>query len=416
MIRTHIFRLRKPLPGLLAAILLPGVVPLAAQQSSYHQSGDQLVRQVQGSVATPLPVQVRVVSQLGNVRLNPTSGNTLHYDITLSTKNATGARARLDRLPVQVQRQGDVILVSANGSSTSRLGITVGIPSNAREVRVENAVGNITSGDLAVPLHLETAAGNVSIGHVHANTWAASAGGNITVGGVTGELHARTAGGNVTVGDSAGNSVIETQGGNIDVGEVRGMLQLATGGGTIHVKRATGDVRAETGGGNIQLGSIDGAANARTGGGNIEIERARSVSAETGGGSIRIAAVAGPVTAQTGAGRVHVGIVAASGRFGDSKIESGVGDITVLLPAQLATTVSAELTAPMGHAITGDFPGLNATPHGSLPMHVEAALNGGGPRLHIASNGGDIVIRKQTDAAMRSAVDWKLGAAQPFGH
>lgn len=366
-----IFSLRRfriwPRGFVLVAFL--AALPLVAQQTTYRQQDDQLIREVCGTIATPSPLQIKVVSQLGNVRLEPATGNTLRYDVTFSTKNSAGARAALDQLPLQVRRQGEALLISANGASSRSLTIAIEVPANATAVRVDSAIGNISAGDLAVPLHLETAAGNLA-----------------------------------------------TQGGNIEVDEVRGGLRATTAGGTIRIRRCTGDVFAMTGGGNIELGSIDGIVHARTGGGNIEIEHARSASGETGGGNIHIAAVAGPVTARTGAGGVQVGIVVANGSFGDSVIQSGIGRVTVLLPPQLATRVTAELAAPMGHAITSDFPALNAKSHDSPPLHVEAALNGGGPSLHIASNGGDIMIRKQSAAALRSAVDWSLGTAKLYGN
>ncbi len=400
----------------LAALVVAAALPLAAQQTTYRQHGDQLVREVRGSIVMSAPLQVRVADQMGNVHLSPSSGGTLQYDITLSTRNDAGARQRLDQLPVQVRQQGDTLVISANGATSRRLEINVEVPSTARGVRVDSAVGNVTAAGLSVPLHLQTAAGNLSIDHIHANTWAASAGGNLSISALTGELHATSAGGNIDVGDLEGNGWVVTQGGNIAVNQVRGGLHATTAGGSIHVQSATGDVDAMTGGGSVVLGSVHGVAHARTGGGNVEIGHARSVDAATGGGNIQITAVAGPVTAQTGAGSVEVGIVAANGSFDNSRIESGIGRITVLLPAQLATNVTAELGGPMGHSIRSDFAALNATPNGSGSLRAEAALNGGGPNLRIASNGADIVIRKQSAAALRSAVSWSLGTAKPYGN
>lgn len=400
----------------LAVLITVAALPLAAQQTTYRQQGDQLVREVRGSIAMSSPLQIRVVGQMGNVHLSPATGSTLQYDIILSTKNDAGARQRLDQLPVQVQQQGDSLLISANGASSHQLEMKVEVPSKASGVRVDCAVGNITAAGLSVPLHLQTAAGNVSIDHVHAETWAASAGGNLDISAMTGALHATSAGGNIDIGDLEGDGWAVTQGGNIVVNQVHGKLHATTAGGNVRVQSATGDVDAMTAGGSIELGSIHGVAHARTGGGNIQIGQARSADAATGGGNIQITAVAGPVTAQTGAGSVQVGIVAANGSFGNSRIESGVGRITVLLPAQLATNVTAELSGPMGHSIRSDFAALNATSHRPGSLHAEAALNGGGPTLRIATHGADIVIRKQTAAALRSAVNWNLGTAQPYGN
>lgn len=400
----------------LAALVTVVALPLAAQQSTYRQQGDQLVREVRGSIAVSSPLQIRVVVQMGNVHLTPAPGSALQYDITLSTNNDANARQRLDQLPVEVQRQGDTLLISANGAASHRLEINVEVPSAASQVRVESAVGNITAAQLGVPLHLQTAAGNVALDHVHAAAWAASAGGNLDVSAMSGSLHATSAGGNIDIGDLEGDGWAVTQGGNVEVNQVRGNLHATTAGGNVRVRSATGDVDAMTAGGTIDLGSIHGAVHARTGGGNIQIVHARSADAATGGGNIQITAVAGPVKAQTGAGNVHVGIVAANGSFGPSRIESGIGRITVLVPAQLATTVTAELGGPMGHAIRSDFAALNARPNGSGSLHAQAALNGGGPSLRIATHGADIVIRKQSAAALRSAVNWNLGAAKPYGN
>ena len=406
----------RPLPrlGLVAAGLLLGTLPLAAQQSSYRQQGNHLVREVQGSITTATPLEITVESQLGNVSVQQAAGNALRYDVLMETKNSPQARAQLDQWPVTVQRNGNVLLVRAaqgpSGRGDNRLRMTVEVPANATVVRVHSAAGNIEAGNLTVPEHLETAGGNVSVAHPRAATWVATAGGNISVGGVTGDLHAATAGGNVSIGDVAGDTHVETQGGNVSIGNVHG-LHVSSGGGSIHVQSARNDVYAMTGGGSINLGNIGGAVHAQTGGGNVEVARARSLVSQTGGGNIVASAVDGAVRAETGAGSIDVGIVATSG-FGASHLRSGVGKITVRLPQQLPVSVSADLNAPMGHAIISDFPALNAKPNGPTPLHVQAPLNGGGPRLQIQTNGGDIVIRKQTPAAMRSAVDWKMGTAR----
>lgn len=415
MMHKHFFHCSFRSGWLTAAVVL-AALPLTAQQTTYRQQGDQLVREVRGSIAMSSPLQIRVVGQMGNVHLSPASGSTLQYDIDLSTRNDARARQRLDQLPVQVQQQGNTILISANGAASHRLEINVEVPSIAGGVRVDNAVGNITAAGLSVPLHLQTAAGNVSLDHVHATTWAASAGGNLDVSAMTGSLHATSAGGNIDIGNLDGDGWAVTQGGNIEVDQVRGGLHATTAGGRIRVRSATGDVDAMTAGGTIELGSIHGMVHARTGGGNIQIGHARSADAATGGGNIEITAVAGPVTAQTGAGSVQVGIVAANGSFGNSRIESGIGRITVLLPAQLAANVTAELGGAMGHSIRSDFAALNAGPHGAASLHAEAALNGGGPSLRIATHGGDIVIRKQSATALRSAVNWNVSTAKPYGN
>jgi DUF4097 and DUF4098 domain-containing protein YvlB len=206
-----------------------------------------------------------------------------------------------------------------------------------------------------------------------------SGGGDIYVGKAGADVMAETGGGNVRIDSAAGKIVAKSGGGNLRIGSGK-LMTLETGGGWITVAKCLGWIKASTGGGNIELNEVLGTARI-----------------ETGGGSIKVGPISGGLQAETGSGPIFATFARGNTPFADSRLETSVGTITVLLPRDLAVTLRASVEVARGRGIESEFGNafpITAGDVGTREAYAEGKLNGGGPLLHIHTETGTIVIKR----------------------
>jgi hypothetical protein len=178
-------------------------------------------------------------------------------------------------------------------------------------------------------------------------------------------------------------------------------VQASTGGGNIRIERAASTVVARTAGGLIQVEQADGPVTAESSGGAIQVNSANGVRCESAGGAIRLRNVAGAVHAFANSGSIMAELVSgvdASGRaMADSILSTNAGDITVLIPSNLALTVQAVNESGGSGRINSDFPQVHVQAGGPPggPLMARGALNGGGPLLRVNVMGGTIYFRRK---------------------
>ncbi len=80
----------------------------------------------------------------------------------------------------------------------------------------------------------------------------------------------------------------------------------------------------------------------------------------------------------------------------DSILSTNAGDITVLIPSNLALTVQATNESGGSGRIISDFPQFRPQAGGlpGAPLVAEGALNGGGPLLRVNVMGGTIYLHR----------------------
>jgi hypothetical protein len=146
----------------------------------------------------------------------------------------------------------------------------------------------------------------------------------------------------------------------------------------IEVERAGGIVTAVTRGGSIQVGSSQG------------------VKAESAQGQVRLRGNSGPMRVSTSAGSILAELFSGM-PLDDSSLISGAGDITVLIPSNLAVSVMATNQSGGMRRIISDFSEVRVKNAGllQLPMLAQGAINGGGPMLNLNVAGGVIYLRKK---------------------
>jgi len=196
-----------------------------------------------------------------------------------------------------------------------------------------------------------------------------TSGGSIAVGDLMGEVAARTSGGALSFGRIGGPVTGNTSGGSISLAGSRGKAVLHTSGGGISVEDAAGEVEASTSGGSVQVNRASG-----------------RVSAHTSGGSITIRETTGAVDASTSGGSVSAFL---SSQPNEScRLSTSGGSINIELARNLRVDVDASTS---GGSVSSDFP----VPTSGDGHNLRAAINGGGPLLHLRTSGGGIRIQKR---------------------
>src|SRR5712691_456075 len=207
--------------------------------------------------------------------------------------------------------------------------------------------------------------------------------------------------------------------GDVEVGEVRGPARVQTGAGEIRLGLVYGDCNVVSLGGPLDLGDIMGTLFASTQAGDILVRAAREGGrVSTAGGIIRVLYTGGPMILQSGGGDITVrqaaGQINAETRSGDititadpiqrtQKIQAHTlqGNILLNLGPRFAGDIDAIVMTsdPDSKAIHSDFTGLRIKKDqvgGKTRIHATGKLNGGGERVELFAEEGDIHITNVT--------------------
>lgn len=180
---------------------------------------------------------------------------------------------------------------------------------------------------------------------------------------------------------------VRTRGGSIELKDIQGDVNLRTNGGHLEVEKVEGDVDLATTGGSIDVDEVEGDLRARTSGGPIRVTKVTGqVRVRTSGGSIQLSEVGGPVTAHTSGGSITARFEEAP----EGELETSGGSITAEFDEDASVTLEAKTS---GGNVTVEH---EITRSGRLkPNQVRGEINGGGPRLRLATSGGNITVRER---------------------
>jgi DUF4097 and DUF4098 domain-containing protein YvlB len=213
-----------------------------------------------------------------------------------------------------------------------------------------------------------------------------------------------------------GDLVFSTPLGNISVGQVRGMARVETRAGEVHLGSVQSQCDIVSLGGPVTLGEVRGPLTARTTAGDVLINAAHEGAVvSTGGGMIRMLYAAGPTNLHSAGGDIVVrqatGPISAETRSGDVTIvldplmrsaaidaKSAEGNVTLYVNAQIAADIDATLVTsdPDNNGIHTDFPGLTIRRDQvgkKTRIRATGKVNGGGDRVSVYAEDGDITIR-----------------------
>jgi TonB family protein len=381
-----------------------------------------------GAVNTRENQTLRLTTDLGSVKIVPLeqgAAPVVRYTVHIET-DAKGSFAQnlLDHYVllakatnVGVEINGSLPAQHSHSSAGAQFWVEYVVYVPARyNVSVYTGAGDIQTHDIGGTASLVTQGGNIRAGRIgflgphsfsagHPVARLETEGGHIQVLDVAGDTTAFTAGGHVNAGNIAGDATLRSGGGHIHAGQINGKAQLETDGGNITVGKAGSFVAVRTGGGQIDFGEVRGSVHAQTGGGGIRVMYVSGpMEVESNGGSICLTRVAGAVRAMTAGGTITAWInpdsPSTTGTVrlpGASQLATGVGDIVVFLPRNLAATIDATVETGGEHRIEADpalqFDMQHPMNSGVGPVHATASLNGGGDVLKLRTTAGKIRLQ-----------------------
>ncbi|MGD1090957.1 MAG: hypothetical protein ABSB35_03080 [Bryobacteraceae bacterium] len=387
------------LPQLAAALLVSAllVATAMAQSTRLEQDGLYWVRTVNTPVAVPQTARLRIATR-GHVVLRGATGDQVTYILTQRVRARSEAEALrlLGSWEALAQRRPDgitlVVLPKATGNVISEL--QVFIPRSVNLAILDTQTGDIEAYDLEGSLQASTPAGMIRCDRIHGAVWGRTGDGEIHLGKVNGQVRCLSGGGSIMVDSAGADANCQTAGGEIIVRQAGGPLVLSTEGGNIQVEKAASTVQAHTGEGVIDVYQAGGTVVADTRGGSIQVGSARGVKCESAAGTIRVKTSASPLRISTAVGSILAELLAGT-KLDDSSLVAGSGDVTVMIPANLALSVLAQNDAGGRPRIVSDFAGIRSNTFGvTQPATVEGAINGGGPVLHINVDSGTIYLRR----------------------
>lgn len=383
-------------------LLAAGGALWAQQQTGLAREGRYWVETVSGRAAIEKAGRLRV-STRGEITLRGEERADLAYSIKKRVKaeSEEAARQLLRQFVLERARRAGWVELRlrppVRGEAEAVLGLRA--PRGLSEVILLTEGGGIQAENLAGRLRAETGGGHLRLEGIQGGLTVRSGGGNLRLGKIAGSVRCISGGGSITAEWLGGEAELTTGGGEILVRQAAGPLHVATAGGNIRIERAR-SVTAASGGGLIDVLEAEGPVAAETAAGAIKVRAARGLRLNSGAGGIQLDGVRGAVRAATGAGNI-VAALAPSPPLEDSQLSTDSGDITVLLPSNLAVTVEAIHAGGPGR-IVSDFPEIGVRQAGA-GTQARGTLNGGGPLLRLSASGGTIYLRRiQQSGAERS--------------
>ncbi len=286
--------------------------------------------------------------------------------------------------------------------------------------------------DIRVPrefdVEFHTAGGGLDLTDLEGEFTGKTMGGGLTLHDVKGKVSLKTMGGGIEVTDSELDGKIHTMGGSVLVENVIGDLRASSNGGNVRYKnvrlrngkqRAPGDLDDEditkdtvmisSMGGGVKVTDAPDGASIYTGGGAVRVRGANKfVDARTGGGDMDIRIKSGWIKAWTGAGDIDASIIESAGDDnGRSTFFTGLGDVTIELPADLSVEFDIDLgftkKSSKDYEIICDFDIDQETTdewdysNGSPKKHIYGTgkIAGGRHLIKIKTTNGNVRITKK---------------------
>ncbi len=358
-----------------------------------RKEGPFWVETIEGSETVAPHGRLRVMAQGSIVFRGAEQGNVVYtYKRRVRAGSEAEAQAALRGGGVRNTRRGDITSLTILDAPRSGE-LRVSCPRDLAEVFLTTKGGSVDAAGLNGNLRAEAGAGKIGIHGIGGNVEIRTAGGPTDIGSIKGTVQCFSGGGPIHAGVIGGGALFESGGGDIILQQVDGPVRAFTEGGAIHITRAGDTVMANTGGGPIQVDRASGMVIANNAGGPIQIGHAPGVRCESASGAIRVNNISGSVRASTGEGSIVAQYLKGLPAL-DSFLSTGSGDITVLIPSNLRVTVRAKNEASGNiRTIVSEFKAISVRSEGAAVIG-EGRINGGGPLLHLAGNGGIIYIKK----------------------
>jgi len=364
------------------------------QDAPIVREGNYWTRTTSGSISGPLPPRVQVAAR-AHIVLRGGLGDQVTYRLTQRVRTTSPREARvLMGTVVASHVEADMMRLSLIASRAVLTDLEISVPRQVSVALLETPFGDLEAYDFGGSVHAVTQGGSIHVDRVHGDVAGRTGGGEIRLGKIGGAVRCSTGGGSVVLESSGGEANCASAGGDIFVREAGGPVVLSTA-GNIHVEHAAGAVEAHSAGGLIEVGQAGGAVIADTQGGSIQVSSSRGVKAESMRGMVRVKSLAGPMSVAAVAGNILAELLAGS-RIEDSSFVTSAGDITILIPSNLAVSVMATNDGGATPRIVSEFPEVRVRSAAFFqpPVVAQGSINGGGPVLRLNATSGVIYLRR----------------------
>lgn len=367
--------------------------------AAWAQSGDPLTREgrfwtaISSGTAAVDPQGALRVSARGDISVRGEVRRDVAYSLKKRVRADAEAAARslLEAVSLAAQRRGrwtELVLSLPGSALESELRLRV--PETLQELVLVSQGGNLDVENLRGGLRVQTGGGHVRLDGIRGPVTVRTAGGNVRLGRIGGPVRCAAEGGSIFADWLQRQADLTTAGGEVVVARADGVLRAVSGGGNIRIQRARA-VTAASAGGMIDVLAAQGPVQAETAAGTVRVRHARDLRVHAGAGAVELEAVSGALQVSTGRGNI---LAVLSEPLQNSFLSTAAGDITVLVPSNLAVTVEAVNTAVGSGKILSEFPQIQVRP-AARGLEARGALNGGGPQLALTASGGTIYLRKK---------------------
>lgn len=321
-------------------------------------------------------------------------------DINIETSNKPEVNVMFDEdedgSTFKIIQSGNTLTVTSGDNPDEDLSLTVPVSVN---LDLSTDGGDIKiKGNVTGKVECKTAGGDIKTENITGNASINTSGGEVTTGQINGDAVINSGGGDLKLGVISGTADLSTGGGNITVSDVKKGLTVRTGGGNVNAANVDGELVVTTGGGNVDIMKVKNATKVTTGGGNISLQSTTGKNKfTTGGGNLTLKDVNGGVECYTGSGDVYVELT--PDLKGNSEIKSGSGNITLFIPSNAKTTITAKVheIGALGNdnqnPISSDFT-LTTEDKSSDRLKTTYVINGGGSVIELETSSGEIHIKK----------------------
>jgi DUF4097 and DUF4098 domain-containing protein YvlB len=386
-------------------LLLPAVMSaLLVQDVSQTTNNGNDWTHTRSGVAGPTVTRALQITTRGRLIVRGTNSDQITYKLVerVKARSLAGAHQLFGSTTMtnKVVNGVTMLAIQLGAHSSVATELTIEVPRRMASVFLDVRSGDIEASELDGNLRADTMAGQIRCDKIRGSFEGKTGGGEIHLGKIGGAIRCANSAGSIIIDNAGSSANCQTAGGEIQIGEAFGELVLSTEGGNIQVDRAGSNLEAHTGEGVIEIGQCKGMVYADTRGGSIQVGSARGVRCQSGAGQVRVKTASGPMQIQTALGSILAELLAGS-RLEDSSLVAGTGDITVLIPSNLALSVLARNDSGANPRIVSDFSELRRSIAPSKPavvfqnaMVYQGSINGGGPLLKLNTAGGIIYVRK----------------------
>ncbi len=317
---------------------------------------------------------LRVVSDRGDITVNPSEQNTIKVTVRKSVGASSEADARQydSQTRPQISVSGDTLVLNANtggaGDKPVKSNLEISVPGKLA-LDLATKRGDVTVRQRQADVKASTTHGDVSAEEITGNVTVSVRRGSLTAGKISGDLSVDGRVDNTTVSDVGGSVRFN--------GDFFGDMNLARIGKTVSFKSARTDLEFTGLKGEMQMQSGDLRASGAVGPVRV-VTRAKDIHLEDVTGDVRI-----------DDSNADVEIHAAKTPLGNIQVDNRRGRVALTLPAGAGFQLDAHATRG---EIQSDFDvKIESSGHDS---RGSGSIGGGGPSVRLNTDRADIEIRK----------------------